>query len=483
MQKTLVALASALVFASALPAGQARAESRLLIDAESGRVLESENATSPWYPASVTKLMTTYVTLKAIREQRITLDTVFTVGPNAAAQQPSKMGFKVGTQLTVDNTLKMMLVHSANDMAVVLAEGVDGSIQKFSEEMNANAQRLGMTQTNYVNPNGLPDDQQVTSARDLAILARALLHEFPDFGDYWHIGAIRLGKRVIRNTNRLLDAYPGADGMKTGFICASGFNIVASATRGDRRLIAVVLGAPSSAARALRAAQMFERGFATNALSWLINSRGSVDALVPVATDPPNLREEICGNKARHKPASEDEDDSASANADGSQPSFLLSSLPSQKASEILTSGLASAPIDVHVGPPNKWGSPAAAMATVEPAKHKPAAAKPPTKPAAHAAVETPRQAEAPDAGSPSSKPLHGEAPALAIKPAGDKPKPKSTATLQPKPAGTAEKPKSGAPIDLKPTIATEKPKPKPKPAVAAVKPKPATPPPPTEAQ
>ena len=446
-------------------------------------MLESENATSPWYPASVTKLMTTYVTLKAIREQRITLDTVFTVGPNAAAQQPSKMGFKVGTQLTVDNTLKMMLVHSANDMAVVLAEGVDGSIEKFSEEMNANAQRLGMTQTNYVNPNGLPDDQQVTSARDLAILARALLHEFPDFGDYWHIGAIRLGKRVIRNTNRLLDAYPGADGMKTGFICASGFNIVASATRGDRRLIAVVLGAPSSAARALRAAQMFERGFATNALSWLINSRGSVDALVPVAADPPNLREEICGNKARHKPASEDEDDSASANADGSQPSFLLSSLPSQKASEILTSGLASAPIDVHVGPPNKWGSPAAAMATVEPAKHKPAAAKPPTKPAAHAAVETPRQAEAPDAGSPSSKPLHGEAPAVAIKPAGDKPKPKSTATLQPKPAGTAEKPKSGAPIDLKPTIATEKPKPKPKPAVATVKPKPATPPPPTEAQ
>ena len=125
----------------------------------SGKVLEGENATYPWYPASVTKLMTTYVTLKAVRDQRITLDTVFTYGPNAAAQQPSKMGFKVGTQITVDNTLKMMLVHSANDMAVVLAEGVSGSIEKFSDEMNANAQRLGMTQTNYVNPNGLPDDR------------------------------------------------------------------------------------------------------------------------------------------------------------------------------------------------------------------------------------------------------------------------------------------------------------------------------------
>src|SRR5271168_194842 len=219
MQKSLVALASALLFASALQAGEARAEARLLIDAASGKVLEGENATYPWYPASVTKLMTTYVTFKALRDQRITPDTVFTYGPNAAAQQPSKMGFKVGTQLTIDNTLKMMLVHSANDMAVVLAEGVSGSIAKFSDEMNANAQRLGMTQTHYVNPNGLPDDQQVTSARDLAILARALLHEFPDYDSYWRIGSIRLGKRVIRNTNRLLDAYPGADGMKTGFIC------------------------------------------------------------------------------------------------------------------------------------------------------------------------------------------------------------------------------------------------------------------------
>src|SRR5580658_4412806 len=214
MKKTLVALTSVLLIASGLHGGKARAEARLLIDAASGKVLEGENATVPWYPASVTKLMTTYVTLKAIRDQRITLDSVFTVSPTALAQQPSKMGFKVGTQLTVDNTLKMMLVHSANDMAVVLAEGVSGSIPQFSDEMNATAQRLGMTQTHYVNPNGLPDDQQITSARDLAILARALLHDFPDFDPYWRIGAIRLGKRVIRNTNRLIDAYPGADGMK-----------------------------------------------------------------------------------------------------------------------------------------------------------------------------------------------------------------------------------------------------------------------------
>jgi D-alanyl-D-alanine carboxypeptidase len=488
MQKSLVALVSAFLVALTFHAGQARAESRLLIDAESGRVLEGENATFPWYPASVTKLMTTYVTLRAIREERITLDTVFAVGPNAAAQQPSKMGFKVGTQLTVDNTLKMMLVHSANDMAVVLAEGVSGSIAKFSDEMNANAQRLGMTQTHYVNPNGLPDDQQVTSARDLAILARALLHDFPDYDSYWHIGAIRLGKRVMRNTNRLLDAYPGADGMKTGFICASGFNLVGSASRGDKRLIAVVLGASSSAARTLRAAQMFERGFATNPLSWLIASRGTVDALLPVAVDPPNLRDEICG-KARHKPAAEDEDDTA-GNDVGGQNAFLLSSLHSanQKASDLLTSGLASAPIDVHVGPPNKWVSPATAMAA-EPAKRKPA------KPTAHAAVAAPNETDPAAGGSPTVKPRPAEVakkPATTAKPsgekaagekstgekpAGDKPKPKATAA--PKPAGASDKPKSAA-SDQKPAIDGDKPKPKP---VAAVKPKPAVQPAPTAAQ
>jgi D-alanyl-D-alanine carboxypeptidase len=443
MQKALVALASALFAVSALLPGRASAEARLLIDAASGKVLEGENATVPWYPASVTKLMTTYVTLKAIRDQRITLDTVFTVSPTALSQQPSKMGFKVGTQLTVDNTLKMMLVHSANDMAVVLAEGVSSSIPQFAEEMNATARRLGMTQTHYVNPNGLPDDEQVTSARDLAILARALLHDFPDFDAYWHIGAIRLGKRVMRNTNRLIDAYPGADGMKTGFICASGFNLVASASRGDRRLIAVVLGASSSLARTGRAAQMFERGFAANTgFAFFSPSGTTVDALAPVATSPPNLREEICNNKGRRKPAAEDEDNDAAAPAEGGQ-SFLLTSVhgPTPKASELLTSGLASPPIDVHVGPPNKWVAPATAMAAEEPVKRKP-------KATAHAAVTAAGEA--------------GEAPAPAAK--ADKPKPKPKA----KPAEGADKPKSETGSDTKPA---DKPKPKP---VAAVKPKPA---------
>src|SRR5215208_7849707 len=148
--------------------------------------------------------MTAYVTLKAVKEGRLSLDTILTVSPVAASQSPSKMGFRPGTQVTVDNALKMMLVKSANDMAVVLAEGVGGSLDGFSGLMNETAQRLGMTQTSYVNPNGLPADGQITSARDLAMLARAAIREMPEYGLYWHIPSIRFGRKVTQNFNKLI---------------------------------------------------------------------------------------------------------------------------------------------------------------------------------------------------------------------------------------------------------------------------------------
>ncbi len=186
----------------ALGAPRASAEALLVIEAESGKVLHAENAGHPWYPASITKVMTAYVTLRAVREGRLTLDTAIKVSTAAAAQQPVKMGFPVGTLVTVDNALKMMMVRSSNDMAVVLAEGVAGSIEAFSVEMNATARRLGMVQSSFVNPNGLPADEQITSARDLAILARALIREFPEYDHYWHIPAIKFGKRVSATTTR-----------------------------------------------------------------------------------------------------------------------------------------------------------------------------------------------------------------------------------------------------------------------------------------
>jgi D-alanyl-D-alanine carboxypeptidase len=334
--------------------------SLILVEADSGKVLRAENATYPWYPASVTKLMTLYMTLSAIRDNRITFDTLFTVSPNASAQSPTKMGFPVGTPVTVDNALKMMMVKSANDMAVLLAEGVGGSIDDFAEQMTQTAHRLGMSESNFVNPNGLPADGQITSARDLAILARALIREFPQYSFYWHIPAIKFGRRVVRNYNQLIGRYPGADGMKTGFICASGFNLVATATRDNKQLIAVVLGAPSSPVRAVKAAEMLESGFTQNPLSWLTPSLGTVDSLVPIDAAPPNLKDEMCGPH-RKRPASEDDDPDAGNLNNGAgttaesnaQFSVMLSALraPTPKNANLLSDAGPVTPIVVYTGP------------------------------------------------------------------------------------------------------------------------------------
>jgi D-alanyl-D-alanine carboxypeptidase len=388
-----------------LPASPARAEALILIDADSGKVLRAENATYPWYPASTTKLMTLYVTLSAIRDHRITLDTLFTVSQNAAMQAPTKMGIPVGTQVTVDNALKMMMVKSANDMAMLLAEGVGGSVDDFAQEMTDTAHKLGMTESSFVNPNGLPADGQIVSARDLAILARALIHDFPDYSSYWHIPAIKFGRRVTRNYNPLLGRYVGADGMKTGFICASGFNLVATAQRDNKRLIAVVLGAPSGAARAMKAAQMLESGFHQNPLGWLTPSLGTVDALTPMDAAPMNLKDEMCGG--HRKKHTEDEDIDADSDTGQSagdiaqQHSVLLSALRAPTDPVLLSDLGPVMPIVVYTGPtrtqdqlqslqampeedaaaPKKKGKAKAAVA--KSTDDKPAPAKPAAKPAA----------------------------------------------------------------------------------------------------
>ena len=349
----------------------AQAEALLLIEADTGKVLQAENATMPWYPASLSKMMTAYVTLKAVKEGRISLDTLVTVSPVAASQSPSKMGFRPGTQLTVDNALKMMLVKSANDMAVVLAEGVGGSIDGFAAQMNDAAKQLGMTQTSYVNPNGLPADGQITSARDMAILARAIIHDLPEYEYFVHIPSIRFGKRITQNFNKLIGRYPGADGFKTGFICASGYNLVGSATRDGTRVIAVVMGASSGMNRAIRAAQLLDRGFAGNGLSWLKPSLGTVDNLVPIDASPPDLHEQMCG--PHHKrPASDEDEDTVANNAGASSnasPSmtFFAGGLqpPTMKPSELLAQpAAASEPIQVYTGPTRTGAALIAAVAT-----------------------------------------------------------------------------------------------------------------------
>jgi D-alanyl-D-alanine carboxypeptidase len=448
----------------------AQAEALLVIEADSGKVLQAENATYPWYPASVTKLMTAYVTLKAVKEGRLTLDTLFTVSPTAAAQQPSKMGFRPGTQVTVDNALKMMMVKSANDIAVVLAEGVSGSVDNFSAEMNRTAQQLGMTQTSYVNPNGLPAEGQVTSARDLGILARAIIRDLPEYEYFMHIPAIKFGRRVTANFNKLIGRYPGADGMKTGFICASGFNLVATATRNNKRLIAVVLGAQSSSQRALKAAQMLERGFGSNKLSWLKPSLGTVDALAPIDASPPNLRDEICGPK-RKRPAAENEEDDPDIQADNSNNDSGISMFtaglqgPTMKVSDLLAMpAAATTPVIVYTGPA-RTGAAILEADAAEAAKQAASVAK--RKKGARA---KPKVAAKPDAGT-AAKPE--------AKPAASPPKPK-TAAVTP-----AAKPVAAPKTDKKPDAAARPPAAKPEAKPAAAKPaaaKPATAKPPAAA-
>jgi D-alanyl-D-alanine carboxypeptidase len=255
--------------------------------------------------------------LDEIRAGRLSPDSLIVVSANAASQAPSKMGFRPGTVLTVDNGLKMLLVKSANDIAVALAESVGGSVEGFADMMNRAAQRLGMADSYFANPNGLPNLSHHSSAQDLAILARALLTEFPEHRDYFGIGAISLGGHVFHTYNGLLGRYAGADGMKTGFICAGGFNTVVSAQRGGRRLIAVVLGQPTASVRSVVTAALLDKGFASS--SW--GRSASLTDLVRVGGPPPDMHGQICGRHGRRRAVTWEQEAEVEVAPCGTQPS------------------------------------------------------------------------------------------------------------------------------------------------------------------
>jgi D-alanyl-D-alanine carboxypeptidase len=321
-----------------------------------------------------------------------------------------------------------------------------------------------MTQTSYVNPNGLPADGQITSARDLAILARAIIRDLPEYEYFVHIPSIRFGRKVTQNFNKLIGRFPGADGFKTGFICASGYNLVASATRNGKRLIAVVLGASSGQMRAVRAAQMLERGFANDSLSWLRPALGTVDNLVPIDAAPPNLRDEMCGGK--HKRPASDEDETVASTGETGM-TFFAAGLqpPPLRPSEMLAAApAASEPVVVYTGP-TRTGADLIAAVAVDSEKQTPRArgrkarvaakkpdaagdaktdaaatataetrpvAKPGAKPAAAIARHANAKPDAATAKSPES---------TAAKPAGKpktaaKPAPKNSTSGETKPAG-----------------------------------------------
>lgn len=261
----------------------------LVVDAETGQVLVANRAHAAWYPASLTKLMTAYVVFSEVAAGRLSMDSQITVSGTAAGQPPTKFGLKAGQKLTVKQALSALLVTSANDAAVALAEQVGGSEAGFVLRMNAAAQKLGMADTRYRNATGLPDNGQVTTARDMAVLALAVLHQFPDRYALFSQRQATVAGRSLPTVNGLLGAYPGADGMKTGFTCGSGYNIIGSAVRADRRLVAVLLGAHDRNQRAAMVKKLLDAGFAGGET---VPATFSNIAMIPAALDagtPPTV--------------------------------------------------------------------------------------------------------------------------------------------------------------------------------------------------
>ena len=267
----------------------------LLFDPATQEVISQDRAGEPWYPASITKLMTAYVIFQKLRAGELKPDQKLTVSELAHSQPPSKIGVPVGQGVSVDFALQALLVYSANDMAYVLAEGADGSIPAFATEMNAQARKLGMTGSHFVNPNGLFDQRHVTTARDIAILAATILREFPEYDHYFSQPYLTIGKRHLANRNSLLRQMKEADGMKTGFVCSSGFNLVATATHDGRRLAAVIFGANSGKHRVDLAEMLLTDGFSRPGMP-----RPKLQSIANVQTGsivPTDMTGQVCKQK------------------------------------------------------------------------------------------------------------------------------------------------------------------------------------------
>ncbi|WP_235918963.1 D-alanyl-D-alanine carboxypeptidase family protein [Aureimonas psammosilenae] len=292
----------AAIAGATLLAAPAFAETSIVVDVATGKVLAANHASARWYPASTTKLMTAYVALKAVEEKTAALDTPVVMTRFAASQPPSKIGFQPGSVMRLDAALRMLLVKSANDVAVAIGTTLgEGSLEAFVDRMNKEAAALGMKDTHFVNPNGLPGEGQHSSAKDLAILGARIRSEFPTFTGFFDTEAISVGKATIRNTNPLLGRYDGADGMKTGYICASGFNLVGSATRDGRTLVAVVLGASGPIVRDRIIADILEEGFRTDPATKTV----LVSDLPEDSGPPADISAQICSPQGQKERAVE----------------------------------------------------------------------------------------------------------------------------------------------------------------------------------
>ncbi|MCB1423908.1 MAG: D-alanyl-D-alanine carboxypeptidase [Nitratireductor sp.] len=300
-------LAAILVWLSA--AFAAGAGPHLVVDVKTGAVLTASHPTDRWYPASLTKLMTTYTVLREVRRGAITLQSPVRISAKATEEPPSKLGLPWKTILTVETALKVLMVKSANDVATALGESVGGSEKAFAALMNGYAREIGMSDSHWVNAHGLHNANQYSSARDLALLTIRLKAEFPEQAGLFNIHAIKIGKRVFRNHNGLLRNFAGTTGMKTGFVCAGGVSIVASANLKGRELIAVVLGHRRAKERNLHAAELLTAASRRVRATGLPNLYEWPLTGVPVA--PRDISAAVCGRSDGTLAKLETEDEAA----------------------------------------------------------------------------------------------------------------------------------------------------------------------------
>ncbi|WP_108885914.1 serine hydrolase [Pseudoprimorskyibacter insulae] len=233
-----------------------------VMDARTGEVLHASNADARLHPASLTKMMTLYVAFEAVQNGEISMDTMVRVSRMAANEEPSRLGLKAGQRIKLRYLVRAAAVKSANDAATAIGEAISGSEAAFARRMNRTAKAMGMTRTTFKNANGLTESGHLSTARDMSILGRHLIYDYPQYYNLFQRRTADAGVRTVSHTNRrLLDSYPGADGIKTGYTRAAGFNLVASAERGNERIIATVFGGRSTASRDARVKELLDMGF------------------------------------------------------------------------------------------------------------------------------------------------------------------------------------------------------------------------------
>ncbi|WP_281824224.1 D-alanyl-D-alanine carboxypeptidase family protein [Jannaschia rubra] len=262
IRRALAGLVPLFVAAILAIPGHAAPYAELVMDARTGEIIKASNIDTRLHPASLTKMVTLYVAFEAVRRGEITLDTEVRISRNAANEPPSKLGLRSGQRIAFRYLIRAAAVKSANDAATAIGEAIAGSEEAFAERMNRTAKALGMNDSTFRNAHGLTRSGHLSTARDMSVMGRRLFYDYPEYYNLFSRRTTDAGVTQVRNTNRrLLDAYPGADGIKTGYTVAAGFNLVASADRGGKRIIATVFGGRSTATRNARIAELLDIGF------------------------------------------------------------------------------------------------------------------------------------------------------------------------------------------------------------------------------